>query len=614
MPTKLTLLVFAFLLGLSSIYAQTPMVVCQQDTLELVLDFEIEPGEEFVMDFSYSGTESNVLEQSWINGELVLEVYGQPEDIGDQSITAIATSTEDPDNQLIQTVEFEVLQDTLPPLVLTMPEGACEFQSLEEVSASSGFDYYDWSTGDTGEFTTVQGGVSFSLEAGLESGCYTSVDSYVQVWVWEPWSVPGPACPNESIIWSFEGELGEVYDYISWEGNWNGLGGEVVWWEGNTAEMTIGTYRVQLYDTNECIRTAVFNVPSATPYDGQSLTEEVLCDGLVPVTIDGDVANPESGLICFLYSDWSEATVDLIINGEFVEEFTSSSLFTMEVNAVYNGDQIELVFNSNGVDSEDFAFSVSNCGSSEELDGPFADGQVLVEFEVDCPFPDTGGFWQYLDGPGGIFEDESDPFTVFTPEDVGVHEFTFSDSICTLLHPYTVTIPQLDVLGDTSIYVCNVEDGWELAIPLDSTFNFIEWDNGILEAELTISEEGVFCATYEDVYGCGQYTYCAAVIGVAPRDPCDDGDPNTESDSINDQCECEGLPVGIVDFEDASLSIYPNPASQTITIQYSVFTIYNSIGEQVYASKRSGPIDISQWADGMYVVHSEHGAQTFIKQ
>ena len=87
-----------------------------------------------------------------------------------------------------------------------------------------------------------------------------------------------------------------------------------------------------------------------------------------------------------------------------------------------------------------------------------------------------------------------------------------------------------------------------------------------------------------------------------------------KGDLVITQGDAPDCAVGVDEQEDDSLSIYPNPANQTITIQYSVFTIYNSLGEQVYSGQKSGPIDISQWADGVYVVHSERGAQTFIKQ
>ena len=93
-------------------------------------------------------------------------------------------------------------------------------------------------------------------------------------------------------------------------------------------------------------------------------------------------------------------------------------------------------------------------------------------------------------------------------------------------------------------------------------------------------------------------------------DPCDDEDPNTEDDEILEDCDCTGTPNTIVDeLEALSVLIYPNPASNNLTVDLgdlnginTTIRLYDASSKLVFEKQSTSTlrIDVSGFAKGMY--------------
>jgi hypothetical protein len=98
-------------------------------------------------------------------------------------------------------------------------------------------------------------------------------------------------------------------------------------------------------------------------------------------------------------------------------------------------------------------------------------------------------------------------------------------------------------------------------------------------------------------------------------DPCDDGDANTSNDLYNANCQCEG--VVSVEEISAFYSVYPNPTNGIITIAQQEGTAIQMIEVVDITGKRAATfnpnasittIDLSAFAQGLYTlnIHSNN--------
>ena len=93
-------------------------------------------------------------------------------------------------------------------------------------------------------------------------------------------------------------------------------------------------------------------------------------------------------------------------------------------------------------------------------------------------------------------------------------------------------------------------------------------------------------------------------------DPCDDEDANTVDDEIQDDCECAGTPISTIDeLEALSVLIYPNPASNNLTVDLgdlkgvnTTIKLYDSSSKLVFEKESTATlmIDVSGFAKGLY--------------
>ena len=122
------------------------------------------------------------------------------------------------------------------------------------------------------------------------------------------------------------------------------------------------------------------------------------------------------------------------------------------------------------------------------------------------------------------------------------------------------------------------------------------------------------------VYGCINYTACnynpyataSDESCIFIGDPCDDGDLNTVEDEIQENCDCNGIPQTIItELEALSVLIYPNPASNSLTVDIgdlkglnTTIKLYDSSSKLVFENQSSSTllIDVSGYAKGLYTL------------
>lgn len=93
-------------------------------------------------------------------------------------------------------------------------------------------------------------------------------------------------------------------------------------------------------------------------------------------------------------------------------------------------------------------------------------------------------------------------------------------------------------------------------------------------------------------------------------DPCDDNNPDTIFDELQQNCDCIGIPISVVDELNAlSMLVYPNPAFSNLTVELgdlngnnTTIKLYDSSSQLVFEKqiRATTTIDVSEYAKGMY--------------
>jgi len=108
-------------------------------------------------------------------------------------------------------------------------------------------------------------------------------------------------------------------------------------------------------------------------------------------------------------------------------------------------------------------------------------------------------------------------------------------------------------------------------------------------------------------------------------DPCDDGQANTINDTYNANCACEGI-IGVEESEVIQLSLYPNPASDVLTLTSNIagwgkMQIVDLTGRVVFQNNQlfsaNQEVNIAELPHGMYSLavtfDQKQAVITFIK-
>ena len=170
------------------------------------------------------------------------------------------------------------------------------------------------------------------------------------------------------------------------------------------------------------------------------------------------------------------------------------------------------------------------------------------------------------------------------------------DCECEFMDPATITVPFIDIDEENCIYT------------LDCYCECINDTDG----------DGI--CDENEISGCMNMSACNYNANATDDDEnclfigdaCDDGDPDTLGDVIDADCECVGTPQNKVDdLTPLSVFIYPNPASNYITVDFGNFEgsnttvkMYDSASKLVFQKQSSTTtsIDISAFAKGVYTL------------
>ena len=98
-----------------------------------------------------------------------------------------------------------------------------------------------------------------------------------------------------------------------------------------------------------------------------------------------------------------------------------------------------------------------------------------------------------------------------------------------------------------------------------------------------------------------------------PGDACDDGDANTENDTLNEDCECVGTPITGVEEARFDFGMFPNPTAGEFTLHVNGFhadvnlRVLDAAGREVWGRQSmvlqgNTVIDLSGLASGTYNV------------
>ena len=235
------------------------------------------------------------------------------------------------------------------------------------------------------------------------------------------------------------------------------------------------------------------------------------------------------------------------------------------------------------------------------------------------------------------------PDVPFIPEIIQLRYIDeLGDSYYTNLLPFTITTPQIGYNCDGTCIqdldedgICDAcEDFSIIIVDCECAFfdpaTYTVFYTDVDEANCIIIED-CYCECINDIdgdgicdeneiMGCTDSTACNYNSDATEDDggcffiddTCDDGDPNTVNDYYNDDCECVGdLIYNIDDLEVLSAHIYPNPASNYLTIYLgdlegvnATIKLYDSSSKLVFEniSSSSLHIDLSSYAQGLYTI------------
>jgi len=274
---------------------------------------------------------------------------------------------------------------------------------------------------------------------------------------------------------------------------------------------------------------------------------------------------------------------------------------------------------------------------------PCAGGSSTVEVEFLGLGDPTLATYSLLDQEGAVIVDSQDSAS-FDDLSPGNYSMVLIDEFfCRDTTTFEVTAPPPPIISNSEVIApsCSgLSDGQVMLSATGGTGSFQYSENGnifdgVVEfADLSAGdytfyaqdENGCVASlmiTIPDGPACGgcifdvacNYNPAATILDDScyfVGDPCDDEDPNTLDDEIQEDCECAGTPPTIVDeFEALSVLIYPNPASNYLTIDLGDLNgvntrikLYDSSSKLVFEKLSTSTllIDVSIFAKGLYTL------------
>jgi gliding motility-associated-like protein len=442
-----------------------------------------------------------------------------PENVGTNVINITATDDGTPTGVTELTVVLEVLDIELPELVLDGNSAICAGGEVE-ITVSGAFDEIVWSNGVVGNTNTYTFGGTFFVTGYLDQ-CTQVEEFYVDQ---SPYFLPDvevdppSVCPGQTTVAIVDSLEQEGYDIYEWEGDWNGLGGEVVGTIGEAgAELTAGVFRLLVTDDEGCQGQRVFIIETVGSYIPEA-TVEPYCDGIPnEVTFDGGYSSPEEGTF-YVYlssnedSGWGGSYLELIINGTDSYILTSAASFTQFDFDIAAGDDMELIFYDDAnIDSDVLSVTVYNCGYENGIElNDLVPGTILTA-AADCEASPAVGEWNCLAGPEPwSFSNPNEYDTDFFPTGYGLYEICFTEETCEQDYCYDVEITEEPsvTLSTANDVLCNGATTTVFAdvVDIGGTAG-LNWsapgDDDVFENDFSFSNPTTYNASVVITNGCG---------------------------------------------------------------------------------------------------------------
>ena len=486
---------------------QPPVVIGEAcDTITMCV------GEEFEFNLAFTSPESNQSTSiTWTQSSTGFSAtstsgnaavlnnasfVGSLDNIGTNTVTITATDNGIPAETTTVTYTFLVEDIVPPPIEISGVLNICAGQ-VTELTATGGFDSYQWSNGETGITAEVSqpGEVTVVGYFGFCSAVAT-VDIDVT-----PYFIPQLEGGNEpiQICPGIDTVICVLGDYASYEWQvYPGLDGEFVTGAPLDEACTQvtgninGNYQILVTDSAGCqgFNIKVVNTSPATPCLTNDDNNGIRCAGFDPLDFCGYSVPPEDNLIIYALSTnqngWQGSFINIYVypaDGGPVEEYflTSFAPLTLFDDILIGvGDSVSIEYFANGNNFAGNSLWVINCGQSSPtiIPAPLTTGTVWSGASTCIP-TELIGTWS-VDGPGGwTFTNNTQMTTVWTPTQYGVYELCFSNASCPFDYCYDIEYtqaPSITLSPGLNLSLCNDETGAQTAIVNDPSGNAtISW-------------------------------------------------------------------------------------------------------------------------------------------
>ena len=337
-----------------------------------------------------------------------------------------------------------------PPVVdVTGPSALCS-DSTGVLSASSGFDSYNWSNGSTNSTITVNESGLYIVTVVDANGC-AAIDSHSYIAHALPSvEILGPAsiCTGTQAILSLSGSFASV----SWS---NGATSDTIQVAGN------GTFEVVATDMNGCTATDIHLIEESDSLRPEILVTGPACEGIAVLDVG-------AGFDTYEWSDGSStASVSVTASGFYqvtvTDQYGCSGAATVEI-LIPDAPQVEITGPARACDGESAVLAA---------DGSF-----------------SSYAWSTGDTSATITVNASDVYTLVVTDANG----------CTAESSWQFEVlpeVELEIQGPTAF--CSADN-----ITLSAVGSFLEvfWNTGSSDADLTVEVAGTYSVIVTDANGC----------------------------------------------------------------------------------------------------------------
>ncbi len=535
--------VIEFNTGVSNFVSNQPPVVVGEacDTITMCV------GEQFEFNLAFTSPESNqstsiAFTQSSTgfsatsttgNGAVLNNAtfVASASNVGSNTVTITATDNGIPAASTTVTYTFLVEDIQAPPIEINGLLNICAGQ-VTELTATEGFDSYDWSNGTSGITTdaTQPGEITVVGHFGFCSAV-ASVNIDVTPYFIPQLvggNIPIEICPGIDTLVCVTG------DYASYQ--WQvspGYDGEFVAGaplDQACAQVTgnvNGNYEIVVTDAAGCqgFNIKLVTTAPSTPCLTNDDNNGVRCDALAPLDFCGYSIPPEDNLIIYALSTnqngWQGSFINIYVypaDGGPVQEYflTSFGALTLYDDIMIGaGDSVSIEYFANGNNFAGNSLWVINCGQTSPtiIQAPLTTGTIWSGAST-CNASALLGTWTVSGPAGWNFSDASQMTTSWTPGQFGVYELCFNNASCPFDYCYNIEYteaPSIALTPGLNIGLCNTEVSQQSVIVNDPSGN----------ATITWNGPGVTPATDQLSAQIGPYTnYTNATITANVTNAC----------------------------------------------------------------------------------------------